>query len=248
MLGLNAQTRASRRDEFPAISAAEPGALTWKAGTAWASGLRSDDNRAATNFELAFHLGDTAPSNLRGPCHRDRRGAREGPSSGPLTPSGIANSFRAPYSPWGSTWQHARANRHRTTGPRSAARPFPVGSHSLRRCRHGCLLPWRAWWHENRSQGLNGPMGVPRIETGISGTFTGSRRCSSGESPPTSVGVSRGSGSGRCRRCLRSSPSSPASQQKCFPKLPKPCRLASRQMRSPFSRHRIGRMPFKRVH
>jgi len=30
-------------DEFPVISAAELGALTWNAGTAWASGLRSDD-------------------------------------------------------------------------------------------------------------------------------------------------------------------------------------------------------------
>ena len=40
----------AHRDEFQAISAAEPGALTWKAVTAPASGLRSDANRAARIF------------------------------------------------------------------------------------------------------------------------------------------------------------------------------------------------------
>jgi hypothetical protein len=60
----------------------------------------------------------------------------------------------------------AHANRE---SPKPAARPFPVRSHSLGRCRHGCLFPWRAWWHETRSQGLNGPEAL----NGLAGSRSG---------------------------------------------------------------------------
>jgi hypothetical protein len=60
----------------------------------------------------------------------------------------------------------AHANRE---SPKPAARPLPVGFHSLRRCRHGCLLPWRAWWHENHSQDLNGPEAPNRLAGSPSG-------------------------------------------------------------------------------
>jgi hypothetical protein len=55
---------------------------------------------------------------------------------------------------------HADINRQ---PPKPAARAVPVGSHSLGRCRRGGLPPWRAWWHENRSQGLNGARWCPTV-------------------------------------------------------------------------------------
>jgi hypothetical protein len=66
----------------------------------------------------------------------------------------------------------AHVNRQ---SPKSAALPFPQGSHSLGRCRHGGFPPSGGWCTQNRSQGVNGPLGAPRTGTGIGGTFTGSR-------------------------------------------------------------------------
>jgi hypothetical protein len=64
--------------------------------------------------------------------------------------------------------------------PKPAARPFPVGSHSLGGCHHGGLPLWGIV-HGNRSQGLNGPetlnglAGSPRGYGPIRGVLSGMR-------------------------------------------------------------------------